>query len=128
MFRRRTPAAARPVRPGPVARGPASRGFFQRPGLLLPAVLAPMAEVALVRTLGPPGDAALGPQVTAPPPLDLFHDLRWVSVFHDSWLVLALELAAVVILRSVWVAWMVQQAWPARGSPAMPASVPRVAV
>src|SRR5919204_621586 len=128
MIRRRTAGAARPVRSGRQARGPARRGFFQRPGLLLPAVLAPMAEVALVRAIGPPGAAALGPQVTAPPPLDLFHDLRWISVFHDSWFVLALELLAVLVLRSLWVAWMVQRAWPAEGFPAMHASIRRVAV
>jgi hypothetical protein len=66
--------------------------------------------------------------VTAPPPFDLFHDLRWISVFHDSWVVLALELVAVVVLRSLWVAWMVQRAWPADGFPPMHASVRRVAV
>src|SRR5436305_8374908 len=106
----------------------AGRGFFDRPGLLAPAVLAPIVETALVRSFGSTGNAALAPQVTAPPPLDLFHDLRWISVFHDSWLVLALELAAVVILRSVWVTWMVQQAWPRRDTPSASASVPRVAV
>ena len=98
---------------------PPGRGFLRRPGLLLPAVLAPMAEVALVRTLGPAGSAALGPQVTAPPPLDLFHDLRWISVFHDTWVVLAFELVAVVVLRSLWVAWMVPA--PPTMSPAMAA-------
>jgi hypothetical protein len=87
-----------------------------------------MAEVTLVRALGPPASAALGPQVTAPPPLDLFHDLRWISVFHDSWFVLAIELVAVVGLRSLWVAWMVQRAWPKEGFPAMQASVRRVVV
>jgi hypothetical protein len=87
-----------------------------------------MAEVALVRTLGPAGSAALGPQVTAPPPLDLFHDLRWISVFHDSWIILALELVAVVVLRSLWVGWMVQRAWPREGFPAMHVSLRRVAV
>jgi hypothetical protein len=87
-------------------------GFFRRPGLLLPAVLAPMAETIAVRLQGPAGSAALAPQVTAPPPLDLFHDLRWISVFHNSWIALALELSAMVALRSLWVAWAVHRSWP----------------
>src|SRR6266511_2032207 len=102
-------------------------GFFRRPGLLLPAVLAPVAETVLVRLRGPAGAAALGPQVTAPPPLDLFHDLRWISVFHDSWISLALELLAVVVLRSLWVAWAVQRSWPSGGAARLPASARRVA-
>src|SRR6266545_4656834 len=60
--------------------------------------------------LGPRGASALGPQVTAPPPLDLLHDLRWVATYHDSWLLLGLELAAVLALRSLYAAWIVGQA------------------
>jgi hypothetical protein len=98
------------------------RGFFGRTGLVLPAVLAPVAETALVRTLAP-GAAGLAPQVTAPPPLDLFHDLRWVSVFHNSWVTLGLELAGVILLRSLWIASVVRAAWPREaGTP--PARLP----
>src|SRR5438874_9124074 len=93
-------------------------GFFGRTGLVLPAVLAPMAEAALLRALDP-GSAGLSAQVTAPAPLDLFHDMRWISVFHNSWLVFAAELVAVLVLRSIWVAWIVQRSWPAGGAPGM---------
>jgi hypothetical protein len=86
-------------------------GFFGRIGLIVPGALAPVAETALLRTISP-ANAALGPQVTAPPPLDVFHDLRWVSVFHNSWVTFGLELAAVLVLRSLWMAWVVQRAWP----------------
>src|SRR5437870_10382360 len=103
-MRERTGTGQRPWRaPG--------TAFFGRTGLLLPAVLAPVAETALLRTLAP-GSAALAAQVTAPPPLDLFHALRWVSVFHDSWLTFALELVGILLLRSVWMARVVQRAWP----------------
>src|SRR5262245_42340327 len=54
--------------------------------LWVPAVLAPVAETALLLVVGPRGAAALGPQLTAPPPLDLLHDLRWVATYHNSWL------------------------------------------
>lgn len=93
----------------PASTGP--RGFFGRIGLVAPAVLAPVAETALLRAVSP-SNAALGPQATAPPPLDVFHDLRWVSVFHNSWLTFGLELAAVLVLRSMWMAYVVQRAWP----------------
>ena len=84
-------------------------------------MLLPVAETALLRRWDP-GAAALGPQITAPPPLDLLHDLRWVPTYHNSWRSLGLELAAILALRSLgplarfperqWVgnAWVV--AWP----------------
>jgi hypothetical protein len=106
-------------------------GFFRRPGLLVPAILAPVVETVVVRVQGPAGAAALAPQVTAPPPLDLFHDLRWISVFHNSWIALALELAAVVVLRSLWVAWAVHHSWPSdrlEELPSLLSSARRVAV
>jgi len=74
-------------------------------------VLLPVAETALLLAVGPRGAAALGPQITAPPPLDLLHDLRWVATYHDSWLLLGLELAAVLALRSLSAAWIVGRAW-----------------
>jgi hypothetical protein len=73
-------------------------------------VLLPVAETALLLAVGPRGAAALGLQVTAPPPLDLLHDLRWVATYHDSWLLLGLELAAILALRSLSAAWIVGQA------------------
>jgi hypothetical protein len=88
-------------------------------------VVGPVAETALLLAMGPRGAAALGPQVTAPPPLDLLHDLRWVATYHDSWLVLGLELAAVLALRSLYAAWLVRQA--RRQSPGPAPSVVRAA-
>jgi len=73
----------------------ATSWIMARRRLILPAVLAPAVETAVLLAWGPAGSAALGPQITAPPPFDLFHDLRWISVYHDSWVVLALELVAV---------------------------------
>src|SRR5882762_6840168 len=95
-----------------------STGFFGRTGLLIPAVGAPMVEAGLLRAFDP-GSAGMAAQVTAPAPLDLFHDMRWISVFHDSWVVFALELLAVLVLRSLWAAWIVQRSWPTETPPGM---------
>src|SRR5438270_772142 len=81
-------------------------GFFGRIGLLIPAVAAPMAEAGLLRAFDP-GSAGMAAQVTAPAPLDLFHDMRWISVFHDSWVVFGLEIMAVLVLRILWAVWPV---------------------
>src|SRR5438876_4013303 len=94
-------------------------GFFRRWELIVPAVLAPVGETTAALVLGPRAGASLGPQVTAPPPFDLFHDLRWISVYHNSWGSLAFELVAMVALRSLWVAWILQRCWP-RGESAPP--------
>ncbi|HZD78860.1 MAG TPA: hypothetical protein VE646_02310 [Actinomycetota bacterium] len=85
--------------------------------LLLPCALAPMLETGLVAELGPRSGLALAPQVTALPPFDLFHDLRWISVYHESWILLALELLAMIGVRAVWVAWTVRAAWPGSDPP-----------
>jgi hypothetical protein len=109
----------------------AAMRFVLRPWkLVLPAVLGPVAETAIVLHTGPAAAAALGPQVSAPPPFDIFHDLRWISVYHNSWVVLALELVGVVCLRSLWAAWVVHRAWPDRASPppAMPQAFLRALV
>lgn len=102
--------------------------FWSNWKLLAPAVLAPLIETALLRAAPEPSTAAIGPQVTAPPPFDLFHDLRWVSVYHDSWLTLALELCAVIALRSFFASYMVRAAWPSEGAPSIFSGARRTSV
>ena len=104
----------------------ADLSFWRRPRLLIPAVAGPMAETGILLALGARGAAALGPQVTAPPPFDVFHDLRWVSVYHNSWVGFVLEIALVLCLRSAYTAWLVQRAWPDQSeAPSMPAAFVR---
>jgi hypothetical protein len=104
------------------------RTFFRRRGLLAAAVIPPLLETGLLVTFGPRDAAPLGPQVTAPPPFDLFHDLRWIFVYHNSWWLLALELTAALVLRSLYIAFMVQQAWPSGRPPGMRAAIRRILV
>ncbi|MDQ3878967.1 MAG: hypothetical protein M3290_11550 [Actinomycetota bacterium] len=96
-----------------------ARPFSSNWKLLCPAVVLPLIETGLLRGTPDPQTAAIGPQVTAPPPFDLFHDLRWVSVYHDSWLTLGLELCGIVLLRSLFDAYMVRAAWPGDGAPGL---------
>ncbi len=56
--------------------------------------------------------AGLAPQITAPTPFAAFHDLRWLFVFHGSWLMLAIESCALVGARSAFHAGAVRAAWP----------------
>jgi hypothetical protein len=95
--------------------------------VLVPAALAPVLETSLALALGAREAAVLGPQVSAPPPFDLFHDLRWVAVYHDSWLSLAGELVGVVALRALWVAWVVSRVRP-EGIPRLARAAGRAAV
>ncbi len=69
-------------------------------------------EAVLVVTLLPRGAAALAPQVTAPAPYGVYHDLRWLLVYHPSWLVLVLGLVLLLAWRSALDTWLVGCAWP----------------
>lgn len=72
-----------------------------------------LAETAVLSLVGPPTGLALAPQVGAPTPLDLFHDLRWLAVYTARWPAVLLALAGLVALRALWTAAIVGWAWPA---------------
>ena len=71
-----------------------------------------VVETAVLSALGPVTGLALAPQVSAPAPLDLFHDLRWLAVYTPSWAVFVVALGALVALRTVATAAIVGWAWP----------------
>jgi hypothetical protein len=54
----------------------------------------------------------LAPQVNAPAPFGVFHDLRWLIVFHNSWPGFLAEAAAVLFARGLLTALTVREAWP----------------
>ena len=83
------------------------------PWLIVLAAAPAVAEALLVTTIGSSGAAALAPQVTAPTPFDVFHDWRWLLVYHPSWLAFGLEVVALVAVRSALVVGLVRAAWPA---------------
>ena len=75
------------------------------------AVLAAL-EAALVVTLGPTTAAPLAPQIAAPAPFGVFHDLRWLLVYHPSWLVFVVGAGALVGMRAALDTALVRAAWP----------------
>jgi hypothetical protein len=90
---------------------PASRSRLRDHRLLLAVtVLGPLCEAVPLRYFRI--TAGLAPQVTAPVPFGIYHDLRWVAVFNKSWWSFALELAALVVFRTLFTAATVQAAWP----------------
>jgi hypothetical protein len=89
-----------------------ARGFLAHRGLISLAAGCAAAEAALLCVVAPAA-RALAPQVTAVPPLAVFHDLRWLFGYQQSWATFALLLAGLIVARSVLNAALVLLAWPA---------------
>jgi hypothetical protein len=78
-----------------------------------------MAEAALLAAVAPAA-RSLAPQVTALPPLAVYHDLRWLYAFGGGWPVFTMLVIAFLVFRSGWNAVLVRLAWPAdRQAPPM---------
>lgn len=71
-------------------------------------------EALLVTLLGPPGAISGAPQISALAPIGTYHDLRWLLVFHDSWLTFAFEALALLAVRTAFTASCIRLAWPER--------------
>ena len=83
-----------------------------RPVLIATAVGLAVGELAIVSLLGPYTALAGAPQVSAPAPYDVFHDLRWVAVYVPSWFVFVVALGALFAARTAVTAVLVANAWP----------------
>jgi hypothetical protein len=81
--------------------------------LVAVCAFAAVLETVLVSVFAPSASLGLATQVVAPPPFGAFHDLRWIVVYHESWLGLALELLAFVVFRATVTAVCLRAAWPA---------------
>ncbi|MGH9071111.1 MAG: hypothetical protein ACRDX8_08115 [Acidimicrobiales bacterium] len=83
-----------------------------RPTLIALCVGANLLEASLLAALGPASALALAPQASAVAPLGVFHDLRWLVVYADSWDDLAVKGLALLAARSALTALCVLAAWP----------------
>lgn len=87
------------------------RGFAEHQWLIALAVTGAVAETAMLSVLAPSA-RALGPQVTALPPLAAYHDLRWLFTFGESWLGFTLTLLGLLAARAAVDAVFVFLSWP----------------
>ncbi|MBV8235083.1 MAG: hypothetical protein JO075_05205, partial [Acidimicrobiia bacterium] len=71
--------------------------FFVRRRLIALAMALPVLETAILWAVGMESALGIAPQVSAPAPFDVFHDLRWLLVYHRSWVGLLLEGVAFVV-------------------------------
>jgi len=100
-----------PQRPG--ARGDR---FLAHRGLIALCCGTSMAEAFLLIVVAPAA-RALAPQVSALPPLAIFHDLRWLYSTQRSWLWFGLLLAGLLATRAALNTALVRLAWPAYLTP-----------
>ena len=69
-------------------------------------------EAALLVSLGGQSGLGLAPQVNPVAPFGVFHDLRWLIVYHNSWPGFLAEAAALLFARGLLTALTVREAWP----------------
>ncbi|HEV3352277.1 MAG TPA: hypothetical protein VG076_05110 [Acidimicrobiales bacterium] len=86
--------------------------FLVRRRLIAVAVALPVVETAILWAVGMETALGIAPQASGPAPFDVFHDLRWLLVYHRSWVGLILEAAAFVVFRTAVTVFMVRAAWP----------------
>lgn len=91
--------------------GPDDR-LIQHRCLIALCVGANLVEAIALAGLGAQAGLNLAPQASAPVPFGIFHDLRWLIVYSNSWISLALESAALLAIRSLLTALTVRAAWP----------------
>jgi hypothetical protein len=85
--------------------------FFRHRGLIAFAAGGAMVETLALSFLAPYA-RPLAPQVTALPPLAVYHDLRWLFAFNQSWLGFTGVLVLLVMARSAVDAILIRLAWP----------------
>jgi hypothetical protein len=88
-----------------------AEGFLRHRGLIALAACGAAAEACLLSLLAPAA-RPLAPQITAFPPLAVFHDLRWLFGYNRSWYGFALTCAALILARSALSTAMIRLAWP----------------
>lgn len=87
-------------------------GLRARPRLLLLTMSGTLLETLILWRTGLTTSLGLAAGVTAPPPFDVFHDVRWVAVYHWSWASIAWEAVLLVLFRSAVNTVLIREAWP----------------
>lgn len=76
-----------------------------------------LLEASLVTVFQHGAHPDMAPQANAIVPFGVFGDLRWISVYHDSWAAVAGELAAMLVVRGGLTALSIVLAWPSQLPP-----------
>jgi hypothetical protein len=97
----------------PAGRGRPAEGFLRHRGLIALAVGGAVGEACVLTVLAPAA-RPLAPQVTALPPLGVFHDLRWLFGYDRAWTDFALAYAGLVLARAAVSTALIRLAWPRR--------------
>jgi hypothetical protein len=88
-----------------------AEGFLRHRGLIALTVGGALVQACLLTVLAPAA-RPLAPQITALPPLGVFHDLRWLFGYNRSWYGFALTYAALVLARAAVSTVAIRLAWP----------------
>lgn len=80
--------------------------------LIILTTVPVLIEASVLRGAGFVSVMGLAAQASAPAPFGMFHDLRWVLVYHNSWWSFAAESLAAIAARSLLTATAVWLAWP----------------
>jgi hypothetical protein len=89
----------------------ATEGFARHRSLIAVCVVGAVVEAAVLLAIVPSAEP-LASQGLAVPPLGFFHDLRWLFVYHESWVGFWFGLGALLLLRAGATTVMVRLAWP----------------
>ncbi|MFL6136617.1 MAG: hypothetical protein ACJ74O_02320 [Frankiaceae bacterium] len=79
--------------------------------LLAVAVAVPVVEAVILEALHLHRSVGMAPQAVAPTPYGVFHDLRWLLVYHRSMTGFALEAAGLWLARTALSAVLLRAAW-----------------
>jgi len=85
--------------------------------LITLCIFLPLIEIAVLQGVDFEQVMGLAPQVSAVPPFGLFHDLRWLYVYHASWGAFCGEWVGMIVARTVITMLLVRAAWPLRQAP-----------
>ncbi|MFC8620203.1 esterase/lipase family protein [Micromonospora purpureochromogenes] len=80
--------------------------------LLILCAVPPAIEAAVLRGVRFTSVLGLAPQASAVWPYGTFHDLRWMLVYHNSWVAFAVELLTATVARGLFCAVLIAIAWP----------------
>ncbi|HUA29866.1 MAG TPA: hypothetical protein VMC03_13370 [Streptosporangiaceae bacterium] len=91
--------------------GMPAEGFLRHRGLIALAIGGAVTEACLL-TIFAPAARPMAPQITALPPLAIFHDLRWLFGYNRSWYGFELAYGGLVFGQAAISTVMMRLAWP----------------